>query len=80
MSKRKEKTNRKLEILNEINHIDKRIKRIKSKIDNNTYYKAFEGDIPEDNTDSKEYHSLIEVGKTLISKRNTLRNKLKTNR
>jgi len=27
MSKRKEKTNRKLEILNEINHIDKRLKK-----------------------------------------------------
>ena len=29
MSKRKERTNRKLEILNEINYIDKRIKRVK---------------------------------------------------
>ena len=29
MSKRKERTNRKLEILNEINQIDKRIKRFK---------------------------------------------------
>ena len=30
MSKRKEKTNRKLEILNEINQIDKRLKRFKN--------------------------------------------------
>ena len=29
MSKRKERTNRKLEILNEINYIDRRIKRVK---------------------------------------------------
>ena len=30
MSKRKEKSNRKLEILNEINQIDKRLKRFKN--------------------------------------------------
>ena len=29
MSKRKERTNRKLEILNEINYIDRRMKRVK---------------------------------------------------
>ena len=30
MSRRKEKTNRKLEILNEINYIDRRMKRVKN--------------------------------------------------
>ena len=53
MSKKKEKTNRKLEILNEINHIDKRLKRFKN--------------------DEEKVISLT-------SKRNTLRNKLKTKR
>ena len=32
MSRRKEKTNRKLEILNEINRIDKKIKRLKHEL------------------------------------------------
>ena len=86
MSGRKGKTNIKLATLNEINQIDKRIKRIKSKINNCSHYKTFADDtwslmdIPEDDTDSKEYYSLIEVEKTLISKRNKLREKLKTNR
>ena len=53
MSKRKEKTNRKLEILNEINYVDKRLKKFWRKND------------PEERS-------------KLYSKRNTLRNKLKT--
>ena len=55
MSGRKEKTNRKLEILDEINQIDRRLK--KSKIRNDE-----------------------EETSKLMSKRNTLREKLKTNR
>ena len=55
MSRKKAKTNRKLEVLNEINQIDRRLK--KSKIKN-----------------SEEEYS------KLISKRNILRNKLKTNK
>ena len=55
MSKRKGKTNIKLEALAEINQIDKRLKR--SKIRNNE-----------------------EETSKLVSKRNTLRNKLKTKR
>ena len=55
MSKRKGKTNMKLAVLDEINQIDRRLKR--SKIRN-----------------SEEETSM------LMSKRNTLRNKLKTNR
>ena len=55
MSKRKGKTNIKLEVLAEINQIDKRLKR--SKIRNNE-----------------------EETSKLVSKRNTLRNKLKTKR
>ena len=54
MSKKKEKTNRRLEILNEINHIDKRLKRHKK------------------NDGEKVIN--------LISRRNTLRTKLKTKR
>ena len=88
MSKKKGNTNRKLEILNEINHIDKKLKRVKSKIKNCSHYKKFADDtwnmldIPEDNNEPavKEYHSLIEIEKTLTSKRNTLRSKLKTKR
>jgi hypothetical protein len=53
MSKKKEKTNRKLEILNEINLIDKRLKRFKN--------------------DEEKITSLT-------SRRNTLRNQLKTNK
>jgi hypothetical protein len=53
MSKKKEKTNRKLEILNEINLIDKRLKRFKN--------------------DEEKITSLT-------SRRNTLKNKLKTNK
>ena len=53
MSKKKEKTNIKLAILNEINHIDKRLKRFKN---------------------DKEETS------KLISRRNILKNKLKTKR
>ena len=52
MSKRKAKTNRKLEILNEINQIDKRLK------------KAWRKDNPEERS-------------KLMSKRETLKNKLK---
>jgi len=55
MSARKGKTNIKLEVLAEINQIDKRLKR--SKIRNNE-----------------------EETSKLVSKRNTLRNKLKTKR
>ena len=55
MSGRKEKTNRKLEILDEINQIDRRLK--KSKIRNNE-----------------------EETSKLMSQRNKLREKLKTNR
>ena len=55
MSGRKEKTNRKLEILGEINQIDRRLK--KSKIRNNE-----------------------EETSKLMSQRNKLREKLKTNR
>ena len=51
MSKRKERTNIKLDILDEINQIDKRLKRFKNNEEKVT---------------------------TLTSKRNTLRNKLKT--
>jgi len=53
MSKKKEKTNRKLEMLNEINLIDKRLKRFKN--------------------DEEKITSLT-------SRRNTLRNQLKTNK
>jgi len=53
MSKRKERTNIKLGILDEINQIDKRLKRFKNNEEKVT---------------------------TLTSKRNTLRNKLKTKR
>ena len=53
MSRRKAKTNRKLEILNEINQIDKRLK------------KAWRKDNPEERS-------------KLMSKRETLKNKLKT--
>ena len=53
MSKRKERTNVRLGILDEINQIDKRIKRFKNDEEKVT---------------------------TLTSKRNTLRNKLKTKR
>ena len=88
MSKRKEKTNIRLGILDEINQIDKKLKRTRSKINNCSHYKKFANDtwslldIPEDNndTDVKEYHSLIEIEKTLVSKRKTLTNKLKTKR
>ena len=93
MSKKKGNTNRKLEILNEINHIDKKLKRTRSKIKNCSHYKKFADntwsilDIPEfavgdQNAEPavKEYHSLIEIEKTLTSKRNTLRSKLKTKR
>ena len=52
MSKRKEKTNRRLEILNEINYIDKRMKKA----------------VRKDDTEEKS---------KLLSKRNTLRSKLK---
>ena len=55
MSRRKEKTNRKLEILNEINQIDKRMK------------KAWRKDNPEERS-------------KLMSKRETLKSKLKTNK
>ena len=55
MSKRKGKTNIKLAVLDEINQIDRRLKR--SKIKNNE-----------------------EETSKLMSKRNTLREKLKTNR
>ena len=51
MSKKKEKTNRKLEILNEINQTDKRLKRFKNDEEKVT---------------------------NLLSRRNTLRSKLKT--
>ena len=57
MSKRKEKTNRKLEILSEINQIDKRLKR-----------KKVRDDLP------------LEVMQKLLSRRDTLRSKLKTKR
>jgi len=88
MSSRKGNTNRKLETLNEINYTDKKLKRVKSKIKNCSHYKKFADDtwsmldIPEDNNepDVKEYYSLIEIEKTLVSKRNTLRTKLKTKR
>ena len=93
MSKRKEKTNIKLGILDEINQIDKKLKRTRSKINNCSHYKKFADDtwsildIPEfavndQNADPavKEYHSLIEIEKTLVSKRKTLTNKLKTKR
>ena len=53
MSRRKAKTNRKLEILNEINQIDKRLK------------KAWRKDNPEERS-------------KLMSKRETLKSKLKT--
>ena len=53
MSRRKAKTNRKLEVLNEINQIDKRLK------------KAWRKDNPEERS-------------KLMSKRETLKNKLKT--
>ena len=53
MSRRKAKTNRKLEVLNEINHIDKRLK------------KAWRKDNPEERS-------------KLMSKRETLKSKLKT--
>ena len=55
MSRRKGKTNRKLEILNEINQIDKRMK------------KAWRKDNPEERS-------------KLMSKRETLKSKLKTNK
>ena len=53
MSRRKAKTNRKLEVLNEINQIDKRLK------------KAWRKDNPEERS-------------KLMSKRETLKSKLKT--
>ena len=53
MSRRKGKTNRKLEVLNEINQIDKRLK------------KAWRKDNPEERS-------------KLMSKRETLKSKLKT--
>ena len=55
MSRRKAKTNRKLEILNEINQIDKRMKKAWRK----------------DNSEERS---------KLMSKRETLKNKLKTNK
>lgn len=85
MSKRKGKTNIRLAIFDEINKVDRKVKRIKSKINNCAHYKKFANDtwsmldIPEDNNDTsvKEYDSLMEIVKTLASKREALKNKLR---